>query len=88
MRRGREVLQLLAEGKTASEVAEVLNIKTRTVYFHKYEMMKLLGAKSNAELMRLALRLRSARKNMSEMAKITGQCILTRGIVNCSMRRG
>ncbi len=54
--REREVLQLLAEGKSMKEVAAVLNISTRTVAFHKYRMMGDLGIKSNAELIQYAIK--------------------------------
>ena len=54
--RQREVLQLLAEGKVMKEVADILSVSTRTVAFHKYRMMEVLGAKSNAELVRYAIR--------------------------------
>ena len=55
--RQREVLQLIAEGKTLKEVAGILNISTRTVETHKYEMMQVIGAKSTAELIQYAIRL-------------------------------
>jgi DNA-binding NarL/FixJ family response regulator len=55
--RQREVLQLLAEGKTMKQVAAILGIKPRTVAYHKYEMMKQFGVKSTAELIRMALKL-------------------------------
>lgn len=54
--RQREVLQLLAEGKLMKEVGGILHIKTRTVAFHKYRIMEVLGAKSNAELFKYAVR--------------------------------
>jgi DNA-binding NarL/FixJ family response regulator len=54
--RQREVLQLLAEGKVMKEVADILSMTTRTVAFHKYRIMDLLGAKSNADLVRYAVR--------------------------------
>lgn len=54
--RQREVLQLLAEGRTMKEVAKLLNITPRTVAFHKYAMMKQLGVTSNAELLQFAIR--------------------------------
>ena len=54
--RQREVLQLLAEGKLMKEVADILSMSTRTVAFHKYRMMEVLGAKSNAALVRYAIR--------------------------------
>jgi DNA-binding NarL/FixJ family response regulator len=55
--RQREVLQLLAEGKSMKEVAAVLNVATRTVAFHKYRMMEQLNLHSNAELIQYAMRL-------------------------------
>ena len=54
--RQREVLQLLAEGKVMKEVGSILNVSTRTVAFHKYRIMEVLDAKSNAELVRFAVR--------------------------------
>ena len=54
--RQREVLQLLAEGKVMKEVGDLLNMTARTVAYHKYRMMEVLGAKSNAELVKYAVR--------------------------------
>ena len=54
--RQREVLQLLAEGKAMKEVGAILNMTPRTVAFHKYRIMEGLGVKSNAELVRYAVR--------------------------------
>jgi DNA-binding NarL/FixJ family response regulator len=54
--RQRQVLQLLAEGKLMKEVGGILNMKTRTVVYHKYRMMEVLGAKSTAELVKYAVR--------------------------------
>ena len=54
--REREVLQLLAEGKSMKEVAAILNISPRTVEFHKYRIMSLLQVKTNAELVQYAIR--------------------------------
>jgi DNA-binding NarL/FixJ family response regulator len=54
--RQREVLQLLAEGKVMKEVGGILNMTTRTVAYHKYRIMELLGAKSNAELVKYAIK--------------------------------
>jgi DNA-binding NarL/FixJ family response regulator len=54
--REREVLQLLAEGKSMKEVAAVLEISPRTVEFHKYRIMGLLGVKTNAELVQYAIK--------------------------------
>ncbi len=54
--RQREVLQLLAEGRSAKEIAASLSISTRTVEFHKYQMMETLGLHTNAELIHFALK--------------------------------
>lgn len=56
--RQREVLQLLAEGRSMKEVANVLNVTPRTVAFHKYRMMEQLKVKSTAELVQYAVRQR------------------------------
>jgi DNA-binding NarL/FixJ family response regulator len=53
--RQREVLQLLAEGKSMKEVAAILDLTPRTVAFHKYRMMEQLQLKSSAELVRFAV---------------------------------
>ena len=54
--RQREVLQLLAEGKAAKEIAVILNLSLRTATYHKYRIMQKLGATSTAELVRYAIR--------------------------------
>jgi DNA-binding NarL/FixJ family response regulator len=54
--RQREVLQLLAEGKVMKEVGDILHMTTRTVAFHKYRIMEVLGAKNNSDLVRYAVR--------------------------------
>lgn len=54
--RQREVLQLFAEGRSAKEVAAVLNISARTAEFHKSNIMKLLGIHTVAELTLYAVR--------------------------------
>ena len=54
--RQREVLQLLAEGRSMKEVAYVLKLTPRTVAFHKYQIMARLRIKTNAELIQYALR--------------------------------
>jgi DNA-binding NarL/FixJ family response regulator len=54
--REREVLQLLAEGKSMKEVAALLAISPRTVEFHKYRIMHELGVKTNAELVQYAIK--------------------------------
>ena len=52
--RQREVLQLLAEGKSMKEAADILNITPRTIAFHKYSMMEQLGITRNSQLVRYA----------------------------------
>jgi len=54
--RQREVLQLLAEGKSMKEVGSELQMTTRTVAFHKYRIMELLGAHNGADLVKYAVR--------------------------------
>jgi DNA-binding NarL/FixJ family response regulator len=54
--RQAEVLQLLAEGRSAKEIAADLGISTRTVEFHKYQMMESLGLHSSAELIHFAIK--------------------------------
>ena len=54
--RQREVLQLLAEGRSMKEVASVLNVAPRTVAFHKYQIMSQLNVKSTAELVQYAVK--------------------------------
>ena len=51
--RQSEILQLLAEGMSMKEVANVLDVKPSTVTFHKYQMMQTLNVKTNAELYRI-----------------------------------
>ena len=54
--RQREVLQLLAEGKSHKEVAHILNISVKTAEYHKYAILDKLGLKTNAELVQYAVR--------------------------------
>ena len=54
--RQREILQLLAEGRSAKETADVLGISTRTVEFHKYQMMETLKLHNSAELIHFAMK--------------------------------
>lgn len=56
--RQREVVQLLAAGKSMKEVADVLNVTPRTVAFHKYRIMKELSIKTTAELIQFAIKSR------------------------------
>ncbi len=53
--RQRDVLQLLADGKSVKEIAAVLGLSPRTVEDHKYRMMEALGLENNVELVRFAL---------------------------------
>src|SRR5262249_21795971 len=55
--RQRQILQLLAEGKTMKEAAAVMDISTRTAESHKYEIMRRLGIKTSADLIRYAVRI-------------------------------
>jgi len=54
--RQREVLQLLAEGRSGKQIASSLGISARTVEFHKYQMMEALGVHTNAELTHFAIK--------------------------------
>ena len=54
--RQREILQLLAEGKSAKEIAAVLGLSARTVEDHKYRLMESLGIENSAELIRFAIK--------------------------------
>ena len=54
--RQRQVLQLLAEGRSMKEAAVILNIAVRTIAFHKYRIMDDFGLKTNSDLVRFAMR--------------------------------
>jgi len=54
--RQREILQLLAEGCSAKQIAGKLDISHRTVEFHKYQMMESLRIRTNAELVHFAVK--------------------------------
>ena len=56
--RQREVVQLLAEGRSMKEVASVLNVTPRTVAFHKYRVMEELNLKTSADLIQFAIKSR------------------------------
>lgn len=53
--RQREVLQLVAEGKSTKEISSALNISPKTVEFHRNSLMDELGVRSTAELTRYAV---------------------------------
>jgi DNA-binding NarL/FixJ family response regulator len=54
--RQREVLQMLAEGRSLREISELLRISYRTVRFHKVRIMEELGISKNAELVKYAMK--------------------------------
>src|SRR5262245_6825766 len=54
--RQREVVQLVAEGHSMKQVADILNIAPRTVAFHKYRIMEQLNIKTTAELIQFAIK--------------------------------
>jgi DNA-binding NarL/FixJ family response regulator len=54
--RQREVIQLLAEGRSMKEIADILTISLRTVAAHKYRVMEMLEIKTNAELYHYAVK--------------------------------
>jgi DNA-binding CsgD family transcriptional regulator len=54
--RQREVVGLLAEGKTMREVALILNVTPRTVAFHKYRIMRRQNLKTTADLIQFAIK--------------------------------
>lgn len=53
--RQREVLQLLTEGRTAKDIASLLNISSRTVEFHKAQMVEQLHLQTTADLIKYAV---------------------------------
>jgi DNA-binding NarL/FixJ family response regulator len=54
--RQKQVLQLLAEGRSMKEVGNLLNVTARTVAFHKYRIMEILHLNNSAELVQYAVR--------------------------------
>jgi DNA-binding NarL/FixJ family response regulator len=58
--RRREVLQLVAEGRSTKQIAEILRISPRTVEFHRYRAMESLGLHTLAELVQYAIKHRIA----------------------------
>jgi len=55
--RQKEVLQLLAEGRSNKEIAAVLGVSVKTVEFHRGQIMRTLGVHTTAELTRFAVRM-------------------------------
>ena len=54
--RQKEVLQLLAEGRSMKEAAFILHVSPRTVAFHKYTMMEHLNIRTSAQLIEYAMK--------------------------------
>ena len=54
--RQREVLQLVAEGRTLKEIAAAIQVTVKTVEFHKSQLIRRLGVRSSAELTAIAIR--------------------------------
>jgi len=54
--RQREVLQLVAEGRSTKEIAEMLQVSPRTVEFHRYRLMETLSLHTTAELVQYAIK--------------------------------
>lgn len=54
--RQREILRSIAQGRTAKEIAGLLNLSPRTVEFHKYRLMSELAVRTTAELVQFAIR--------------------------------
>ncbi len=54
--RQREILQLLAEGRSAKEIGSALDLSARTVEDHKYRLMEALGIENSAELIHFAIK--------------------------------
>jgi DNA-binding CsgD family transcriptional regulator len=64
--RQREVVQLLAKGMSMKEAADILNIRERTIAFHKYRVMRRFKIRSSAELVQFAVKERIAVKQLME----------------------
>ncbi|HET7891751.1 MAG TPA: response regulator transcription factor, partial [Candidatus Sulfotelmatobacter sp.] len=54
--RQREILQMLAEGRSMKEIAHILQITHRTVRFHKYRIMEELAVTTNSGLVQYAIK--------------------------------
>ena len=55
-KRERDVLDLVADGLSAQEIAEQVNLSARTVEWHMHQAMKKLGAKNRVQAVVLAIR--------------------------------
>lgn len=54
--RQRDILRLLADGRSAKEIGKAIDLSPRTVEFHKYKIMESLGLKNSAELIQFAIK--------------------------------
>jgi DNA-binding NarL/FixJ family response regulator len=54
--RQREILKLVAEGRTIREIADILKVSTKTVEYHKYQLMERLDLHTTADLTKFAYR--------------------------------
>lgn len=61
--RQREILQLIAEGKNAKEIGRILNISSKTVDAHRYNIMARLNINDLASLVRYAIRIGLIQEN-------------------------
>lgn len=75
--RQREVLQLVAEGRSLKEIAAILNLSVRTVEFHKYSIMEHIQVRTNAELTQHAIKIGLISVSMTP--KPTATCPLQPG---------
>ena len=66
--RQREVLQLVAEGKLAKEIASQLHLSVKTVEFHKKQVMDKLNLQTSAELIRYAVEEEKTRKEIKALS--------------------
>jgi DNA-binding CsgD family transcriptional regulator len=55
-RREREIVQLIAEGRSSKQVADALDISVKTVDTHRANLMRKLDIHSVSELVRYAIR--------------------------------
>ena len=55
-KRERDVLDMVADGLSAQEIAEEINLSTRTVEWHMHQAMRKLGAKNRVQALVLAIR--------------------------------
>jgi len=60
--RQREMLQLLAEGRSMKDIADLLDVTARTVAFHKYTIMENLGLKTSAPVAAICPSMKSSKK--------------------------